>query len=147
MAKENVKKFKKDFNENAELNEKIRKELEALKDSGKKESKLIPEIAKEFGYEFTEEEFKEDCVSNSKLSDEELANVSGGILGFDEAAPDGNEVTCIYNHYYGLSDYYNRNRVCENCKSKHTKYLGQTGDLECKDCGHITRAFKIANYL
>ena len=75
MSLENVNRFRKDLEENEELKENVKKELEAFKDSGKKERELISEIARKLGYDFTDEEFKE---ANKALSDEELANVSGG---------------------------------------------------------------------
>ena len=49
MSVENVKKFRKDLEENEELKEKLKKELEAFKDSDKKEKELIPEIARKLG--------------------------------------------------------------------------------------------------
>ena len=36
--------------------------------------------ARKLGYDFTDEEFNEDCTNSKKLNDEELANVSGGYL-------------------------------------------------------------------
>ena len=71
MSLENVKKFKKDLEENAELKEKLSKELETFENSGKKERELIPEIARKLGYDFTNEEFEAD---SKKLSDNELEN-------------------------------------------------------------------------
>ena len=59
MSVENAKKFKKDLEENEEVKANVKKELEALKDSGKKESELLPEVARKLGYDFTDEEFEE----------------------------------------------------------------------------------------
>ena len=138
MSVENVKKFRNDLNENAELKEKVKKELEPFKDSGKKERELIPEIARKLGYDFTDEEFKE---ANKKLSDDELANVSGGVLWFDDDAPDGHELSCIKFYYWGWTNYYYLNYICMNCKSKNVEMHDKYNKLECKDCGYITHRY------
>ena len=138
MSVENVKKFRKDLEENEELKEKVKKELEVFKDSGKRESDLLPEIARKLGYDFTDEEFSE---ANKTLSDEELANVSAGVLWFGEDAPDGHELTCIKFYYWGWTNYYFENGICENCKSTNYKpgYLFgiHMGNI-CQDCDHVT---------
>ena len=132
MSVENVKKFREDFKENEELKGKVEKELEAYKDSGKKERELIPEIARKLGYDFTDEEFSE---ANKTLSDEELANVSGGMCTAD--APDGHELECILKWYHGWSDYYNKKMICEECHSTNTHYDDDIcRNLICNDCGH-----------
>ncbi|SEG24566.1 nif11-like leader peptide domain-containing protein [Eubacterium ruminantium] len=139
MAVENAKKFINDLNENEELKEKLKKELEAFKDSGKKEKELIPEIARKLGYDFTEEELKKEYVNDKELSYEELSNVSGGYLGFDEDAPDGHELTCIFAWYHcGWKSYYWINNICENCQSKNGHRDGSQGPFICNDCGHYT---------
>ena len=132
MSVENVKKFRKDLRESEELNENLKKELEIFKDSGKKERELIPEIARKLGYDFTDEEFKE---ANKALSDEELANVSGGLCNAE--APDGHELECILKWYHGWSDYYNKKMICEECHSTNTHYDDDIcRNLICNDCGH-----------
>lgn len=133
----NVKKFKKDFEENAELKEKVKQELEALKESGKNEKELIPEIARKLGYDFTDEEFEE---ASKTLSDEELANVSGGMFGFGEDAPDGHEVGCFFLFYLKWSNYYFANGICENCKSKNVQRIegSDYSYLICNNCSHET---------
>ena len=108
MSVENARKFKKDLEENEELKENVKKELEALKDSGKKESELLPEIARKLGYDLTSEEFEE---VSKVLSDEELANVSGGMFGLGEDAPDGHEVGCFFFFYLKWSNYYFANGI------------------------------------
>ncbi|SEF99328.1 bacteriocin-type signal sequence-containing protein [Eubacterium ruminantium] len=137
MSAENVKKFKKDFNENEELKEKIKKELEAFKDSGKKEKELIPEIARKLGYDFTDEEFKEEIMNEKELSAEELANVSGGYFGLDEDAPDGHEATCLMYYYDCMDDYYYSRGICKYCGSRDITWL--EGDhkesMKCWTCG------------
>ena len=137
MSVENVKKFRRDFKENKELKEKVEKELESFKDSGKKEKELIPEIARKLGYNFTNEEFEED---SKKLSDKELENISGGMFGFGEDAPDGHEVGCFFFFYLKWSNYYYANGICENCKSKNvTKIEGSDYSyLICHNCNHET---------
>ena len=137
MSVENAKKFKKDLEENEELKANVKKELEALKDSGKKESELLPEIARKLGYDFTDEEFEE---VSKVLSDEELANVSGGMFGFGEDAPDGHEVGCFFFFYLKWSNYYFANGICESCKSKNvTKIEGSDCSyLICHNCNHET---------
>ena len=135
MSVENAKKFKKDLEENEELKANVKKELEALKDSGKKEKELIPEIARKLGYDFTDEEFKEESSKSTELSDEELANVSGGMCTAD--APDGHELECILKWYHGWSDYYNKKMICEECHSTNTYYDDDIcRNLICNDCGH-----------
>ena len=74
------------------------------------------------------------------MSDEELANVSGGVLWFDDDAPDGHELTCIKLYYWGWSNYYYCNKICENCKSKNTHYENPQR-LVCNDCGHKTHQY------
>ena len=146
MSVENVNKFKKELVENKELREKALKELESFKDSGKKEKELIPEIARKLGYDFTDEEFKE---ANKTLSDEELANVSGGVLWFDDDAPDGHELSCIKYYYWGWSNYYFENGICENCKSKEVdvgRTNGEKGVLICSKCKHITPKYGFMNW-
>ena len=135
MSVENVKKFKKDLDESAELKEKIKKELEVYKDSEKDERDLIPEVARKLGYDFTDEEFKEECSKPQEISDEELANVSGGLCNAD--APDGHELECILKWYHGWSDYYNKKMICEECHSTNTHYDDDIcRNLICNDCGH-----------
>ena len=135
MSAENVKKFRKDLEDNTELKETIKKELEAYKDSGKKEREIIPEIARKLGYDFTDEEFKE---TNKIVSDEELSNVSGGKFWCGEDAPDGHELDCILMWYHGWQHYYWLNHICENCKSKNVRSLVRNGPFVCNDCGHYT---------
>ena len=141
MSKEFVKKFRKDLEENEELKEKLKKELESFKDSGKKEKELIPEIARKLGYDFTDEEFKEEFSKPKKVDDEELANISGGYLWRGEDAPDGHEMECILFYYNDLSHYYWSNKICEKCKSTDIIIDNSeegAGDLICKKCGHRT---------
>lgn len=88
MAKENVKKFYEEISENRELREKLQKAQQDY--TGDKDDRgavleavLFP-IAKEAGYEFTAEELKEaekELLAEKGISEEELENVSGGILG------------------------------------------------------------------
>ena len=140
MSKEFVKKFRKDLEENEELKEKLKKELEAFKDSDKKEKELIPEIARKLGYDFTDEEFKEEFSKPEEVNDEELANVSGGALWQGEDAPDGHEMNCLLFYYFSWQHYYWNNDICENCKSTNIETIGVISRLYfiCKDCGHRT---------
>lgn len=144
MSLENVKRFRKDLGESGELNENLKKELEAFKDSGKKERELIPEIARKLGYDFTDEEFKEEYSKAKELSDEELANVSGGVLWGDDDAPDGHELSCIKFYYWGWTNYYFVNGICESCKSTNYKpgYMFgiHTANI-CQDCDYITNKY------
>ena len=139
MSLENVKRFKEDVEKNEELKNKIMNELEAQKDNGKKEKELITEIANKNGYEFTEEELIKDGATIHKLSDEELANVSGGMC--NEDAPDGHEVGCIKVWYKNWENYYYRKGICQNCKSTNVTYsendIGYPC-IRCNSCGHIT---------
>ena len=137
MSVESVKKFRKDLDENAELKESVKKELEAFKNSGKKEKELISEIARKLGYDFTDEEFE---VDSKKLSDKELENVSGGMFGFGEDAPDGHEVGCFFFFYLKWSNYYYANGICESCKSKNVTKIEGTdySYLICHNCNHET---------
>ena len=137
MSVENVNKFKKELVENKEVKEKVEKELESFKDSGKKERDLIPDIARKLGYDFTDEEFKE---ANKIVSDEELSNVSGGKFWCGEDAPDGHELDCILTWYHGWQDYYFKNKICENCKSTHG-YYETSSSFHCWDCGHNTKEY------
>ena len=141
MSVENVKKFRKDVEENEELKNNVKKELEVFKDSGKKEKELIPEIARKLGYDFTDEEFKEDCTKSKKLYDEELANVSGGVWGLGEEAPDGNEVGCFLFHYISWREYYFLHRICPKCKSTNVNVYDPSSAhsvYTCNDCGTFT---------
>jgi len=135
MSVENAKKFREDFKENEELKEKIKKELELYKDSGKKEKEQIPEIARKLGYDFTDEEFKE---ANKALSDEELANVSGGYFGLGEDAPDGHEATCLMYYYDCMDDYYYKRGICKQCGSRDITWLEADNreSMKCWDCGY-----------
>ncbi|SEG24588.1 nif11-like leader peptide domain-containing protein [Eubacterium ruminantium] len=137
MSAENVKRFKKEFEENEEFKEKVKKELEAYKDSGKNEREIIPEIAVKLGYDFTNEEFEED---SKELSANELENVSGGMFWFGEDAPDGHEVGCFFAFYLEWSNYYYANGICEKCKSKNVKKIegSDYSYLICNDCNHQT---------
>ena len=139
MSVENVEKFRRDFKENEELKEKVKKELETIKDR-KKEEELVPEIARKLGYDFTDEEFKS---VNKRLSDEELANVSGGLFG--ESTPDGHEVDCWSNYYEDWYEYYWSKQICEACGTKNTGDWERLtpddirlGRFKCKNCGQYT---------
>ena len=143
MSKEFVKNFRKDVEENEELKEKLKKELEAFKDSGKKEKELIPEIARKLGYDFTDEEFNEECSKGKELSDEEISNVSGGLFWLGEEAPDGHEIECLLFHYSSWKHYYWWNGICEKCKSTDISFDNQEegySDFTCNKCGHRTEA-------
>ncbi|SEG24511.1 nif11-like leader peptide domain-containing protein [Eubacterium ruminantium] len=149
MSVENVAKFKKDLQENAELREKIKNELEAAKDSGKDEKEILPEIAGKLGYDFTEEEFKEGItekeLNDEELNPEELENVSGGILWMGDKAPDGYEIGCFMIFYLSWQDYYHQKRICENCKTTNTYYEHgdrKEDDVICRSCGHRTKKDK-----
>ena len=142
MSVENVKKFRKDLEENEEVKEKLKKELEIFKDSGKKEKELIPEIARKLGYDFTDEEFNEECSKGKELSDEEISNVSGGLFWFGEDAPDGHEIGCFYTYYIEWIHYYFTNNICPNCKSTNVHILNPNGiraSYICNDCGEYTQ--------
>ena len=138
MSVKNVEKFKKDFKENEEIKKKVKKELEKVKDR-KKEEKLIPEIARKLGYEFTDEEYKN---ASKKLSDEELSNVSGGLFG--ESTPDGHEVDCWYDYYEDWAEYYWNNCICEACGTSNAgdrsvKFADvDARRIRCYKCGHLT---------
>lgn len=73
------------------------------------------------------------------MSDEELANVTGGYFWFEEDAPDGHELTCIFMWYHhGWQSYYWINNICENCQSKNGSKAGNRSPFICNDCGHYT---------
>ena len=138
MSVENVKKFRNDLEGNTELKEKVKSELENFKDSEKNERDFIPEIARKLGYDFTDEEFKN---ASKELSDDELANVSGGVWGFGDDAPDGHEIGCMLFYYRNWRGYYYGNNICEKCKSTNThrsKDADQVDIVVCNVCGHIT---------
>ena len=138
MSLENVKRFKKDVEENQELKNKIMNELEAQKESGKKEKELIVEIANENGYDFTKEELLQEGAATHELSDEELANVSGGLCNAE--APNGHEVGCLNMWYLNWHAYYVDCGICENCKSTNTTVKNRLSPgkahLICHDCGY-----------
>ncbi|WP_035779153.1 Nif11-like leader peptide family RiPP precursor [Butyrivibrio sp. MC2013] len=76
---ENLKKFL----EEASKNEELKTKLEALTDKDTATEKAI-EIAKEYGFTLTAEDFKE--TQGAVLSDDELDQVAGGgcaIMGTD----------------------------------------------------------------
>ena len=142
MSVENVKKFRKDLEENEELKNNVKKELEVFKDSGKKEKELIPEIARKLGYDFTVEEFKEESSKLKEVNDKELANVSGGVFGLGDDAPDGNEVGCLLNYYISWHEYYFRHRICPKCKSTNVNAYDPRSAhsvYTCNDCGAFTQ--------
>ena len=139
MSVENVKKFIKDLKENENLKESVKKEeLELLKDNSQKEKDLIPEIARKLGYDFTDEEFKEECSKPQEISDEELANVSGGYFGLGEDAPDGHEATCLMYYYDCMDDYYYKRGICKQCGSRDITWLEADNreSMKCWDCGY-----------
>ena len=147
MSLESAKKFQKDLMENEELKASIEKAMEAYKDSGKKEKELLPEVAKEFGYEFTEEE-----LTTRELDVDELANVAGGIFWLDDDAPDGHEATCFTCYYYrGMDDYYYSNHICKVCGANDTinYYAHDTGahSQYCKVCGRLTDLPEFSSWL
>ena len=72
---ENLKKFL----EEASKNEELKTKLEALTDKDTATEKAI-EIAKEYGFTLTAEDFKE--TQGAVLSDDELDQVAGGACGF-----------------------------------------------------------------
>ena len=85
MAKENVKKFYEEISKNKELQEKLKKAQESY--TGDRSNKaeaaeaIIIPIAKEAGFDFTNEELKKAEMEMAKekgISEEELENVSGG---------------------------------------------------------------------
>ena len=82
--------------------------------------------------------------SYRKLSNDELDAVSGGILWFDDDAPDGHELSCIYTWYTGWNDFYIQNQYtyCWGGKGKKHEFGGTYmddyyvfgGDVEMHDC-------------
>ena len=72
---ENLKKFL----EEASKNEELKTKLETLPDKDTATEKAI-EIAKEYGFTLTTEDFKE--THGAVISDDELDQVAGGACGF-----------------------------------------------------------------
>ena len=138
MSVENVERFKDDFKNNNKIKDEVKKELEKVKDR-KKEEKLIPEIARKLGYDFTDEEYKK---ASKKVSDEELANVSGGLFG--ESTPDGHEVDCWFDYYEDWYEYYWHYFICCHCGTKNAGTRSLTlADVKaqrfkCEKCGQYT---------
>ena len=128
MSVENVKKFKNDLNENAELKEKVKKELEPFKDSGKKERELIPEVARKLGYDFTDEEFKEDLSKAKKLTDDEMEQITGGKGEGKGVADFIAWVMCGFNHHYVPTG---KTQVKYDVVFQVDFY-----EVKCIDCGH-----------
>ncbi len=97
--------------------EKMKMLLEALKsdenvkavneliESGKKEREALVEVATKLGYEVTAEELAKAVAGTRELDDDELENVSGGILWFGDDAPDGHELGCFITYYWDMTDY------------------------------------------
>lgn len=88
MATENVKKFYEALEKNKELQEKFMAIQEGYEPKGKSNEEVFQDIvfpvAKEAGYEFTISEFRivyRNTMAESGISEEELANVSGGNGG------------------------------------------------------------------
>ena len=86
---ENLKKFL----EEASKNEELKTKLEALTDKDTATEKAI-EIAKEYGFTLTTEDFKE--TNGAVISDDELDQVAGGgcFLG-----PTGDYTGCLFTGY------------------------------------------------
>ena len=82
---ENPKKFL----EEASKNEELKTKLEALTDKDTATEKAI-EIAKEYGFTLTTEDFKE--THGAVLSDDELDQVAGGGCFFGGSTPGG----CVF---------------------------------------------------
>lgn len=88
--------------------------VEELVASGKKEGEALVEIAAKLGYEVTAEELAKTFAEARELDDEDLEEVSGGMLWFGEDAPDGHEIGCFRFYYAGWDDY-NQTKVDGRC--------------------------------
>ncbi|MEE3462081.1 MAG: Nif11-like leader peptide family RiPP precursor [Lachnospiraceae bacterium] len=86
---ENLKKFL----EEASKNEGLKTKLKALTDKDTATEKAI-EIAKEYGFTLTAEDFKE--IQGAVLSDDELDQVAGGGCIFGGSNPTG----CLFSGSY-----------------------------------------------
>ena len=128
MSLDNVKKFEKDFEENEELREKVEKELEALKDSGKDKKELIPEVARKLGYEFTDFEFKENLSKAKALTDDEIEKVTGGKGEGKGVAEFIAWVMCGFNHHYVPTG--------KTTVKYDVVFEAEFYEVKCVDCGH-----------
>ena len=149
MSVENLRKFRKDLNENEELKRKFEEEMTSEGASSEKDYKIIVKIVQKLGYDITEEDFnseKNTCVDSMRdgeLDDEELDKVAGGYLWCGPDAPDGHEITCILTYYNSWADYfYDKNAVCANCGNKLSNdVLGEHKNKcgrQCYSCGKWT---------
>ena len=72
-----------------------------------------------------------------KVDDKDLKNVSGGMFGLGEDAPDGHEIGCLMKYYDDWFDYYWRNDVCEKCNQPSMRHKISDPNLHvCYICGH-----------
>ena len=68
----------------------------------------------------------------------DLENVSGGIFGFGEDAPDGHEIGCLSHYYDDWNDYVWMNYICEKCNQPSMRpFIADHNKRQCYICGHI----------
>ena len=81
-----------------------------------------------------EEERKENA---KKVDDKDLKNVSGGIFGFGEDAPDGHEIGCLLKYYDDWNDYVWKNYICEKCNQPSMRpFIADPNKRQCYICKH-----------
>ena len=87
--------LEKDLKENEELRKSWKDALAKGAESGaKSKNEAIAEAAQKLGYHLTVADLEKELAEEQPLSEESLAQVSGGYNFSDNDAPDGHEKTC-----------------------------------------------------
>lgn len=84
MAKENIRAFQERLRKDKELQARLDKAVEGMTDKEEELSKVIA-LAEEVGLPFTAQEY---LFADKKISDEELDNVAGGAVIFEQTPVD-----------------------------------------------------------
>ena len=92
--------------------------------------KLIPEVARKLGYDFTDEEFKEILSKSKELTDDEIEQVTGGKGEGQAYADFFMWVYCGFNHHYVPTG---KTTVKYDVVIPADFY-----EVKCLDCGHET---------
>ena len=84
-------------------------------------------------------EEKKNVEENAeKVDDKDLKNVSGGMFGLGEDAPDGHEIGCLSKYYDDWNDYVWKNYICEKCNQPSMRpFIADPNKRQCYICKHI----------
>jgi hypothetical protein len=101
-----LERLEKDLKESEELRKNWKATLAKVAESGaKSKNEMMAEAAQKLGYSLTVADIEKALVEAQPLSEESLAQVSGGMFWLGDDAPDGREKRCFEAYYLDYDKY------------------------------------------